>query len=234
MNTLHKFVVEDENGKDKEVGLRKPTRREIDEADMEYSAYMSDCITRGILTKEMLLKRYKDFGGSLSEDELKGYRMLLKRMMEINRQIQTTKAKKKREALEKELDDVFAAVQEVEQDQAELFGRTAEVIARNKTILWLALLLSYDVKDETPLFDGMDHDERYDSYAEIEERDLDFAQRLIEKICVYVSFWYSNKNVKPEDFEALEKFLEEQDKAEKKEGEQPEEEEDAADSGGDN
>ena len=36
--------------------LKEPNRRQIEEADMEYSIEMSQCVKRGILTKAMLPK----------------------------------------------------------------------------------------------------------------------------------------------------------------------------------
>ena len=49
--------------------LREPNRRQLEEADMEYSIEMSKCIKRGILTKAMLAKKYSDSGGLLSEED---------------------------------------------------------------------------------------------------------------------------------------------------------------------
>jgi hypothetical protein len=36
--------------------IKDPTRRELEDADMEYSIEMSNCIKKGILTKAMLQK----------------------------------------------------------------------------------------------------------------------------------------------------------------------------------
>jgi len=46
------------------VILKEPNRRQIEEADMEYSIEMSQCVKRGILTKAMLAKKYSDTGGA--------------------------------------------------------------------------------------------------------------------------------------------------------------------------
>src|SRR6056300_1465489 len=51
--------------------LKEPSRRQMEEADMEYSIEMSKCIKRGILTKAMLAKKYSDSGGLLSEEDAK-------------------------------------------------------------------------------------------------------------------------------------------------------------------
>jgi len=207
MNILHKFTVELPLGKKETIRIRKPTRMEIDEADMMYSTFMSECITRGILTRDMLLKRYKDFGGVLSENEAKTYKQLLKRIVELNRQLAKTKAVKKRKEIEGEMEDIYSAIQEVEQTQEDLFDRTAETIAKNKTILWLVFLLAVKDKEDEPYYAGDDYDERYEVFAGMEEKDMDSAHLILEKLCLYVSFWYSNKNVTSDDFESLEGFL---------------------------
>ena len=49
--------------------VKNPNRRELEEADMEYSIEMSRCIKKGILTKAMLAKKYSDTGGLLSEND---------------------------------------------------------------------------------------------------------------------------------------------------------------------
>ena len=51
--------------------IRSPSRREMEEAELEYSIEMSKCIKRGILTKAMLAKKYSDTGGLLAEDDAK-------------------------------------------------------------------------------------------------------------------------------------------------------------------
>ena len=52
-----------------EIIIKEPTRRELEEADMEYSIEMSRCIKKGILTKAMLAKKCSDTGGLLSEND---------------------------------------------------------------------------------------------------------------------------------------------------------------------
>ena len=52
-----------------QVIIREPKRREVEEADMEYSIEMSKCIKRGVLTNAMLAKKYSDSGGLLTEED---------------------------------------------------------------------------------------------------------------------------------------------------------------------
>ena len=51
------------------VKLKKPSRRELEDAELEFSVEMSKCIKKGILTKAMLAKKYSDTGGLMSEDD---------------------------------------------------------------------------------------------------------------------------------------------------------------------
>ena len=70
--TQTKHVKNKETGDTEEVSTKKkvkkeipygiviyePSRRQVEEADMEFSVEMSKCIKRGILTKAMLAKKY--------------------------------------------------------------------------------------------------------------------------------------------------------------------------------
>ena len=78
---IEKTIIDKETGEEKKVSvnekvkekepvriiLKEPNRRQIEEADMEYSIEMSQCVKRGILTKAMLAKKYSDAGGLMAE-----------------------------------------------------------------------------------------------------------------------------------------------------------------------
>mgnify|MGYP003681594406 FL=1 len=51
------------------IKIYEPSRRQVEDADMEFSIEMSKCIKKGILTKAMLAKKYSDSGGLLSEED---------------------------------------------------------------------------------------------------------------------------------------------------------------------
>ena len=52
-----------------QIRIAEPSRRQVEDADMEFSIEMSKCIKKGILTKAMLAKKYSDSGGLLSEED---------------------------------------------------------------------------------------------------------------------------------------------------------------------
>jgi len=82
---VEKTIIDKETGEEKKVSvnekikekepvriiLKEPNRRQIEEADMEFSIEMSQCVKRGILTKAMLAKKYSDSGGLLAEEDAK-------------------------------------------------------------------------------------------------------------------------------------------------------------------
>ena len=47
--------------------IKNPSRRNIEDAELQFSIEMSNCIKKGILTKGMLLKKYSDSGGFILE-----------------------------------------------------------------------------------------------------------------------------------------------------------------------
>ena len=49
--------------------LKEPNRRQLEDADMEYSIEISRCVKKGILTKAMLAKKYSDSGGILTDKD---------------------------------------------------------------------------------------------------------------------------------------------------------------------
>ena len=82
---IEKTIIDKDTGEEKKVSvnekviekepirviLKEPNRRQIEEADMEYSIEMSQCVKRGILTKAMLAKKYSDSGVLLAEQHAK-------------------------------------------------------------------------------------------------------------------------------------------------------------------
>ena len=66
-----------------QVRLKRPSRRELEDAELEYSVEMSRCVKRGILTKAMLYKKYSDTGGVWSEEDAKEYGRLYKEIFDI-------------------------------------------------------------------------------------------------------------------------------------------------------
>lgn len=213
MKTLYSFKHKvPSSGEVINLCIKKPTRLELDETDMFYSQIISECVSRGILTKEMMLKKYLDFGGVMSKKESKEYNDSYQEFLVLSQKIEDCKNKKTKVKLEEERLEHYSILQDVENDQEKLFDRTADIIARNKVMLYLVFSLAYtDKEDELQeqFYSGESHEERYDSFAEFEEKDSDDAHALLAHLSYLVYFWYyGDKNVDKKDFEAYEAFSE--------------------------
>ena len=154
-----------------QIRLKRPSRRELEDAELEYSVEMSRCVKRGILTKAMLYKKYSDTGGVWSEDDAKDYGKLYKEIFDIQNEYarletvdkKTEKQKKKIEDLKEQLASARRKIVDAESAMQSLFDHTADVKAQNRLLLWYTLMLTHIQKDEgadpVPYFNGLDFDE---------------------------------------------------------------------------
>ena len=89
--------------------------------------------------------------------------------------------------------------------QAALFDQTAENRARNKTILWWVLQLSYEKvgDDYVEVFKGKGFEERLAEYDKFEELEDDFLDEMLKKFSYVVSFWFVTKADTKEQLDVL-------------------------------
>ena len=229
-------VKNEETGEDQEVSVTKevieetpyrlimkqPTRRQIEEAELEFSVEMSNCIKKGILTKAMLAKKYSDTGGLLAEEDAKALTKMYVQYGELSQesekiQIKNSKTEKDEERI-KEISGEIAVLRKdiinVETSYSNLFNHTADVRAENKVIQWYILHLSHiqksDEEEIKPLFAGNDFDQKLQIYYELEENGDELYDLIGGKIAALYSFWYySSGAVSAADFEKLDKDIEE-------------------------
>lgn len=233
MKELYKFTIPEKvEGEDEptmhQILIKKPNRREIEEADMEYSVAMSSAVSKGVLTKQMLAKKYSDTGGLMSETDATDLFDLYKQLFDLSNKYAETKSldkgtKKEQEKLEAISDELIRLRRQVvdkESQYQSLFDHTAEVKAQNKVIRWYALNLTYKfnpVKDEfEPFFGGKTYDEKVDNYYEMEDGDNETYFKIMSKVATILSLWFFNS---ADDQEGLDKLLEqisEKDEDEKK------------------
>ena len=203
-----------------EIQLRRPTRSQIEEAELEYSIEMSKCIKKGILTKAMLAKKYSDTGGLFSEEEANKYQELYKQALDLQNEYirletatkKTEKQKKRFEKVKKEVALVRKDIVEMESTYSSLFDHTADVKAQNRLILWYVLHLTKIFNDEEDTFDfyfnGEDFDEKIKGYHKLEESEDEFYFTLINKVTTILAFWFFNQASSTEEFDKLIEKLE--------------------------
>ena len=216
--------------KDITLKIKKPNRKLYDEADLFYGVKLSEGIKAGLLTKTLLAKRYENDGGPMSNPEKEEYANLYIELFEKENLVQKIQLnlEKMPEAERKEklkdaiieMSDLKQKLHEFELSQQSLFDQTAEVRARNQTIMWWVLHLSSIEEDGVAkdFFEGSTYEERLEFYDILEERDNLFWQEAIKKFIYFVSFWESGQLSTEEDFikagEVFDKTVDEEDSTE--------------------
>ena len=198
-----------------EVQIKRPSRRELEEAELEYSIEMSKCIKRGILTKAMLAKKYSDTGGLFSEEDAEKYQELYKNALDLQNEYvrldsATKKTQKQKDRLEKVKKEVAMTrkdIVEMESTFSSLFDHTADVKAQNRLILWYVLHLTrvYNEDDDTfeLYFTGDDFSEKIKAYHKLEESEDEFYFALINKVTTILAFWFFNQASSTKEFDEL-------------------------------
>jgi hypothetical protein len=201
------------------VKLKEPTRRDLEEADMEFSIEMSQCIKKGILTKAMLAKKYSDTGGILSESDAKRLVDLYGELADYEskytqKTLQHKDFTKLPKAIRKEVDSLTAKVAltrreivTLESSYQTLFNHTADNKAQNRIILWYITHLSYvqseDSKEPIPFFEGESFEDKINSYYVKDDINDSLFEAASGKITSIISFWYFSNNPTKEDFDKI-------------------------------
>ena len=198
-----------------QISIKRPSRRELEEAELEYSVEMSRCVKKGILTKAMLYKKYSDTGGVWTEDEAKDYGVLYKETFEIqNKYVRLETIEKKTDAQLKELDQLKTDLAEIrrklvdaETSMESLFNHTADNKAQNRLLLWYTLMLTNIKADAdgefAPYFKGDDFDEKIEDYYKKEDEASAFYSDVVKKVTTVLAFWFFNQASSPDEFNKL-------------------------------
>jgi len=191
--------------------IKQPSRRNLEDAELQFSIEMSNCIKKGILTKGMLTKKYSDTGGYISQDDAveltRLYVFIVQRQEEYSRLITKNERDSVKEA--QVIEEIVSAKQrmvELETSYSNLFNNTADNIAQNNVIRWFCLNMSHiQVKDGAiePMFKGETLEEKISSMHKMDEDEDPVYVKAYRKLATFVSFWFFSKNSKREDFDKL-------------------------------
>jgi len=195
--------------------LLRPTRSMVEEAELFYGIKLAEGIEKGLLPKKLLMKRYEEAGGYLPKQDQDKRDDLYKKFVELQEKLirsaekaiedKTPEEKESDEAVNKEFMAVYDQLREIEKEYNDLFEHTAEVWAKNKTIIWWTLFLSAKDKngEPIPLFDGATYEAKLKSNDKLEEEEDSFIVSVIRRFMFLTGFWYSGKAVTKEDFDAV-------------------------------
>jgi hypothetical protein len=200
--------------------LKKPNRRLYDDAELFYGVKMSEGIKAGLLTRNLLAKRYEDDGGAFSENEKQRYGELYmdlynkeneyqKLQLNLDNKSQDLKEELTQELL-LEISDMRRELTDIENSQSNIFDQTAENRAKNQTIMWWVLSLAhwkeYDHNEVNPFFGTGTYEEKLEKYDTYEESDEEFHVEAIRKLAYFVSFWYMGRATNEDEFKAVEEL----------------------------
>jgi hypothetical protein len=198
----------------------KPTRKVFDQAELFYGVKLSEGIKSGLLTRSLLAKRYQNDGGALSEPEKERYAALYIELFQKETELQRLQVnldklseeeqKEKISIVLNSLLEIRKELQEFEYYQSNLFDQTAENRARNQTIIWWVLNISYIQKEKefVSLFETGSFEERLAKYDEIEDGEDLFLKNAVKKFAYFISLWYVGRISNKEEFEYFDKNYE--------------------------
>ena len=182
------------------IKIKRPSRRELEDAELEYSVEMSRCVKKGILTKAMLYKKYSDTGGVFSEDDAKDYGVLYKEVLDLQNEYvrldmidkKTDDQKEKLEKIKKTLAESRRKIIETETSMQSLFDHTADTKAQNRLLLWYTLMLTniQREKDEQPenYFKGKNFEDKLEDYYSKEDEASALYSEIIKKVTTVLAF----------------------------------------------
>tara|TARA_Y100000592_G_scaffold26026_2_gene41155 strand:- start:2083 stop:2838 length:756 start_codon:yes stop_codon:yes gene_type:complete len=198
-----------------QIKIKRPSRRELEDAELEYSVELSRCVKKGILTKAMLFKKYSDTGGVWSEDDAQDYGKLYKEIFDIqneyvrleNVEKKTEKQKEKLEKLKEDLAFTKRKIVNAESSMHSLFDHTADTKAQNRLLLWYTLMLTHiqreDDEDPLPYFEGEEFEEKINDYYGKEDNSSDLYEAIVKKVTTILAFWFFNQASTPDEFNKL-------------------------------
>ena len=196
--------------------ILKPGRGLKEEAEIFHAGLMNEyVIVRGLMTRQQLIKRYANDGGSMSEPEKLRYADLLsivlkeeERLERIQINLDSLNEEEKGNKIQESTRILVAARSELHDiisSQNSLYQHTAETKAEEKTIFWWVLKLAYVEKDGNyaPFFGPGSITDRMAKYDEYEDADNFFEVEMIKKFIWLVGMWYSGNITDQQSFEQV-------------------------------
>jgi hypothetical protein len=185
-----------------EFVVKKPTRRIIDEAEAQYAIELSKNIKRGIVTKDMMVKKYADTGGSLTEEEVKDMLRKVQKSNELANKIQLLSATNKKEnkeeieKLEQELLVIRKDLIDVEMSMQGVYEHTADSRAERSMLLWYTIQLARRIEDgeEKQFFNGIIYEDQLENLYEKDESSDEIEKEALFNFMSIVSYWFYNNN----------------------------------------
>lgn len=200
----------------KQFYIAKMSRKLADEADLYYGQMVARYLRSGLLSANVLTKRYLDQGDTYSQEEKKEIDNIFKRLEILKKESlelddkkkKNNQDKKREEEIQKELVDINRKIMTIKQYEDSLLAETAEYKARTKQITWYVVNLSYDSEDNL-FFDGETLDDKLDKLEEYLESEDEFKKKIAQKFITVITIWASNRDIDQKGLDDTLKYLDE-------------------------
>lgn len=190
--------------------FKKPTRIDTREAELFYAMRVNYYIQeKKLMTRAMLLNKYSDNGGLISDSSSKELAKVQARLYEVQEEliVAGTQPKKAVKQKIKKLKDEFALLQnqiiELHQYKTSLFSLTAESKAETDLTTWFAVNFIYfrrENDDVQKMFGGSTFEEQENAYFELEENPTPIYSAAKEKIALTSALYAYNMGISAEEF----------------------------------
>jgi len=210
------YQFDDLDGESKrEFGIVKMSRKQKELCDLFFSSTVSKYIKAGILPRAAYKVTLENSGGTISDSEKQenvDYRtQLFDLSLDLgDKQIKpeadrSSEEQKQIEELRGEMKIIQEKIISFESEQFMIYENTAEAKARNRTIIWLLLNLSYEKIGEKyeNIFKGKDLEEKLDEYDDLE--DNKFLIKVLSRIHYLLMLWFLGRIESDEDFVEFDK-----------------------------
>ncbi len=209
------FQGEGDSKVERKFFIAKPTRVLREKAEFFSQVKHSEAIKGGILPAALVAKRLLNDDGVLSEKEKEEFdktysdlfdaEIEMQKLLLITNDKQTEETKKQQQEVRTKVMTLREKLQKFQLAQSSLYNNTAEIYARNKTIFWWVLQLSYeDVNgQETPFFGPGDYEKKLTKADEIEETNDPFEMKVVQDFIYYLTIWYVSGSPNESDFQKI-------------------------------
>jgi hypothetical protein len=160
----------------------------------------------------MLVKKYADTGGTLTEDETTDLLRVMKDYNDLKNEYQLLKSKKEDEKRQKELEvqmlKTNRQILELESALQGVYQHTADARAERSLIMWYIINLS-NVKIDgrvEDFFDGAVYEDQVESFYDKDENGEKYEKTIIDNLMKATSFWFYNQNATQKEIDEFIKY----------------------------
>jgi len=204
---LYSFRASNEDGDKKRFYILKPDRYMRQAGEVEYARQLAMFVKAGLLPKAAWSTILDNSGGTISIQEADTYSNARKLFFEYS--IRLGKLNQKDDKTPEDINEIVKLdglieecqqkMQSFELEQIYIFENTAEAKARNATIQWWLVHISYD-ENGKKFFEGNSVNEQLDWYDSLDPEKESFTIKVAQRFNYLITLWFLNRVADWKDF----------------------------------